>query len=250
MNIQTSIAAANSQPQSHIHQPGVGVGGHCIPVYPYFLLSSLEECGSPEFDTATPMLLLARYARRINDSMAEYAVHRIEAVIGALTKRSVLILGVTYRGNVRETAFSSALLLRDALLKRHVKVYAHDPLFTEKELRTLGYTPLSPEDTDDIHAIILQADHAMYRSFDFSPFTQCQVVLDGRRVLQREAIETFGIRYIALGDGTLPLSGARNHAEPITPPMVRNGDGGWQYPEAMVEMKEKTTLKLTDGIAI
>src|SRR6266849_1627977 len=62
LNVAAAIAAANTQPYSHIHSPGVGVGGHCIPVYPYFLLAGLKEA---ELQT----LMLPRSARRINDAM-------------------------------------------------------------------------------------------------------------------------------------------------------------------------------------
>src|SRR5437588_9144641 len=61
LDVAAAIAAANTQPYSHIHSPGVGVGGHCIPVYPYFLLAGAEEPG---------MLTLPRSARHINDAMA------------------------------------------------------------------------------------------------------------------------------------------------------------------------------------
>src|SRR5258708_21711222 len=94
LDVAAAIAAANTQPYSHIHAPGIGVGGHCIPVYPYFLFAGLEES---DFQT----LRLPRTARHINDAMAEYAVSRIEVMIGSLSHRSVLILGVTYRGDVR-----------------------------------------------------------------------------------------------------------------------------------------------------
>jgi UDP-N-acetyl-D-mannosaminuronate dehydrogenase len=66
---------------------------------------------------------------------AEYAVHRLEIEIGSLAQQSVLILGVAYRANVRETAFSSAALLRNALLELGAKVFADDPLFSEEELK-------------------------------------------------------------------------------------------------------------------
>ncbi len=58
-----AIEAANSQPYSHIHAPGVGVGGHCIPVYPYFLANEETE--------------IIAAARRLNDDMARYAVRRL-----------------------------------------------------------------------------------------------------------------------------------------------------------------------------
>jgi nucleotide sugar dehydrogenase len=201
LNLGRAIAAANTQPESHIHTPGIGVGGHCIPVYPYFLLSSLKGASYQTQATELPMLILPRYARRINDSMAEYAVHRLEAEIGRVAHQSVLILGVAYRGNVREMAFSSAELLKKALQEHGARVYADDPLFSEEELRALGYTPLPLGMEDEVRAIILQADHTVYQSFDFKRFEHCRVVLDGRGALRRELLGSLDMRYLTIGDG-------------------------------------------------
>lgn len=201
LDVAAAIAAANTQPYSHIHQPGVGVGGHCIPVYPYFLFAETEQ---PEFSAQCceePALTLPRAARRINDSMAEYAVRRIEASVGSLVQQAVLILGVAYRGDVHEAAFTSANLLQKALQERGAAVYVDDPLFSHSELRGLGYLPFVPGREKDIRAIILQAAHHTYQEFDFGRFAHCQVVLDGRRALRREQIEALGKRYIAIGDG-------------------------------------------------
>lgn len=201
LNVSAAISAANTQPYSHIHTPGVGVGGHCIPVYPYFLLAG---CTDQHPVSQQSMLSIPRYARRINDSMAHYAVERLQAVVGSLEQehQSVLILGVAYRGNVRETAFTSALLLQQALLASGATVYVDDPLYSADELRALGYTPLPSGGEEEIRAIIVQADHQAYQSFDFSRFAHCQVVLDGRKALRREQIETLGMKYITIGDGT------------------------------------------------
>ena len=133
--------------------------------------------------------------------MAEYAVRRVEDSIGSLANRSVLILGVSYRGNVRETAFTSTKLLQDALFSRDAKVYIDDPLFSQDELQALGYTPFIPERKDEICAIILQADHHSYLSLDFRQFASCLIVLDGHRVLRREEIEASGIEYLTIGNG-------------------------------------------------
>src|SRR5947209_1859635 len=232
LDVVAAIAAANTQPYSHIHTPGVGVGGHCIPVYPHFLLAGApvhpvgRDKSGPYASDLTPgapvhpvgrdksgpyesqgtfaklpMLMLPRFARRINDAMAEYAVSRIEAIIGSLEQQSVLILGVAYRGNVRETAFTSARLLQDALRERGARVYADDPLYSEDELRAMGFRPLPFEREEEIRAIVLQAGHQVYREYDFGRFPACRVVLDGRRVLRRERIEALGMRYVAIGDG-------------------------------------------------
>ena len=193
LDVARASAAANTQPYSHIHAAGVGVGGHCIPVYPYFLLASEER--------ESPLLQLPRAARRINDDMADYAVQRIEAVTGSLAGHIVLILGVAYRDDVRETAFTSAKLLSDALLRRGASVHVDDPLFSTSELTAMGYTPFQSEDASGVRAIILQANHQAYQSRDFAQFLSCQVVLDGRSVLDRAAIEALHMRYITIGDG-------------------------------------------------
>jgi nucleotide sugar dehydrogenase len=208
LDVESAIAAANTQPYSHIHAAGVGVGGHCIPVYPYFLLNGLKMLGqfqgAERQEAQLPMLTLPRAARRINDAMAEYAVNRIEAITGPLGHQSVLMLGVAYRGNVRETAFTSARLLQDALIAHGAIVYVEDPLFNATELQALGYTLLPEGYESEIRAVLLQADHAAYQSLDFTSFPHCQVVMDGRRALrneQRAHIESLGMRYIAVGDG-------------------------------------------------
>lgn len=195
LNLAAAIAAANSQPYSHIHTPGVGVGGHCIPVYPHFLMYD-EHQG----------LSLPRLARVINDQMAAYAVERIEAAMGSLAGRSALILGVAYRHNIRETAFTSARRLQSALIDRRATVYVDDPLFSDDELEAMGYAPLHEGRAGEISAIILQADHQPYHSFDFARFPKCEVVFDGRWALRQEEIEALGKRYMSIGDGGGPAT--------------------------------------------
>jgi nucleotide sugar dehydrogenase len=197
LSVMAAISAANSQPYSHIHIPGVGVGGHCIPVYPYFLFANPLETSSNVW------LQLPQVARRVNDEMALYAVRRMESVLGDLHGVAILLLGVAYRGDVRETAFSSALLLRDALQERGACIYAHDPFYTDDELQAMGYVPFSSAVEGEIVGIILQCAHTLYRSFDFVRFEYCRVLFDGRQALdsERGRLETLGIRYLAPGDG-------------------------------------------------
>ncbi|WP_376794700.1 nucleotide sugar dehydrogenase [Thermogemmatispora sp.] len=229
LDVQAAIAAANSQPYSHIHSPSVGVGGHCIPVYPYFLLAAAGAAeASEQAAGTTPLLQLPRQARAINDSMAAYAVQRLEMALGSLRGQTVLIMGIAYRGDVRELAFSSAALLRTALQERGARVLADDPLFSPAEIRAAGYTPFSPSAAAEVNAIILQAAHTAYRSFDFGLFTRCRVVLDGRLALQRSEIEALGMRYIAIGDG----SPGKMRQQPLAPSGQRSAATASHQPES------------------
>ena len=105
VDVTEVIAAANSQPYSHIHQPGIGVGGHCIPVYPHFLL-----------DRAPELSLVAR-AREVNDGQVDVAIEALRSELGSLDGVGVLVLGLTYRHGVKELAYSRALPLIERLAR-------------------------------------------------------------------------------------------------------------------------------------
>jgi nucleotide sugar dehydrogenase len=188
--------AANSQPYSHLHVPGVGVGGHCIPVYPYFLLET------------TPAQALVSESRRINDAMAMYAVDRLEEAVDStngeapgLQGKTILILGLAYRGGVKEAAFSSTLLLAQALEGRGARVLVHDPLFSEAEVRALSLTPSALPPAAPVAAAILQAAHPEYKNLSAALLPGCKVFLDGRGTFDAGPFEKAGIHYLRIGLG-------------------------------------------------
>ncbi|HEX2087045.1 MAG TPA: nucleotide sugar dehydrogenase, partial [Solirubrobacteraceae bacterium] len=161
LDVDRVIEAANSQPFSHIHRPGVAVGGHCIPVYPRFYLAG------------DPGARLPAVAREVNERMPAYAVD----LLGDVEGRTVLVLGVAYRGGVKETAFSGAHALRDELGRRGARAVFSDPLFTDEELAAESFPPWDGEPAD---FAIVQADHAEYRRLD----GVAPVVLDGRGIVE------------------------------------------------------------------
>lgn len=173
VDIYSVIAAANTQPFSHIHQPGVGVGGHCIPVYPYFLANH-----APPTEMRLP-----RLSREINDNMAAYAVEKLLNQVGSLQGENVLILGLAYRSNVKESAFSSTFKLAEALLKVGACPLVNDPLYADDEIARHGLTPISLDKLPKIKAVILQAAHDQYQNLDWASLEGCEAVLDGRAVL-------------------------------------------------------------------
>jgi UDP-N-acetyl-D-glucosamine dehydrogenase len=186
IDLDRVIAAANSQPFSHIHRPGVAVGGHCIPVYPRFYLDADHEARLPGA------------AREVNQAMPAYAVDLLEAELGTLAGARVVILGVTYRGNVKETAFSGGFALRDALAARGAEPLAIDPLYDDDELRDLGFEPW---DGRDAAGAILQADHAGYTALGPNDLPGVRAIVDGRGLLDGARFAAAGVALRRIGGG-------------------------------------------------
>lgn len=189
VDIMEVIPAANSEPQSHLHSPGIGVGGHCMPVYPYFLLADGE-----------PQPIVAA-GRAVNERMPAYAADALAAHLGGLSGLTVLILGLAYRPGVKEATLSPATALAGILRDRGARPLVHDPLFSDDEIRALGLEPgsLSSADAD---ALVLQTYHDEYRTLDWDRYPRCRVVLDGRNALDPKAVEAAGMQYIGVGRGS------------------------------------------------
>jgi len=187
IDVTEVIAAANSQPYSHIHDPGVGVGGHCIPVYPHFLFNA-------DADLALPPL-----ARRINDGMARWAVDLLRDRIGPLEGVAVLVLGIAYRADVREDAFSSAFRLRDELLAAGARVHGHDPWYDAEHLRSRGFEPWDFIRPTPVRAAVLQAAHREYRELDPAAIPGLEVLVDGRNALDPAPWREAGVAHVGIG---------------------------------------------------
>ncbi len=183
IDVHKVIDASNSQPFSHIHRPGVAVGGHCIPVYPRFYLS-----GDPDAQ-------LPSAARAVNESMPAYAVSLLAEEL-AISDARVLILGVSYRGGVKETAFSGAFGLRDELRRRGAVAVAADPMYTDDELRALGFEPW---DRGPVDGAIVQADHPEYSALSPGDLPGVRALVDGRAVVHEGPWVAAGITLARIG---------------------------------------------------
>ena len=187
IDVTEVIAAANSQPYSHIHLPGVGVGGHCIPVYPHFLFN-----GDPD-------LRIPPLARDINESMGAFTVESVAERIGSVAGAAVLVLGIAYRADVREDAFSSAFRLRDEFIAAGATVYAHDPYFDADHLRHLGFEPFNLEHPVPVRVAVLQAAHDAYLRLDPARLPGLELFVDGRNAVDRAPFDRAGVAYVGIG---------------------------------------------------
>ncbi len=130
----------------HIHLPSTGVGGHCIPVYPWFLIKEMEK--REHFSHCR----LLRAGREINDEMIDYWAERILAqclkIDKPLSSIKICIKGITYRAGVREFYHSRNLALVKLLAEKGLDVYVSDPLLSGEEVEGRGLRFIKPEEAD------------------------------------------------------------------------------------------------------
>jgi nucleotide sugar dehydrogenase len=167
------IEAANSQPLSHIHQPGAAVGGHCIPVYPHFYLHG------------DPQATIVRAGRERNAGQPAYLVGLLHGILGGLAGARVAVMGVSYRGGgIKEHAYSGVFPLVDALHEAQATPVVHDPLYGDQELHRLGLRPHTLGDPVD--ALIIHTAHAEYAELSAALFPGVRALLDGRNITRPE----------------------------------------------------------------
>lgn len=180
IDVNEAIEVANTQPFCDIHEPGPGVGGHCIPYYPYFLAHDRTE--------DAPLL---KTARTVNDGMPAFVVRKLneefEAEGRELRGKTVLVLGLTYRPGVSETAKTPALPIIDGLRESGADVLAADPLlddFTEFDA-----TPIETDAVTEhaVDAVVLVTPHEEFERIDWTGFDAELVVIDGRGALDLSA---------------------------------------------------------------
>ena len=185
IDVHEVIAASNSQPYSHIHRPGIAVGGHCIPVYPRLYLWT------------DPDASVVRTAREANMAMPAYTVGLLTGALGDLAGKTVVVLGASYRGGVKETAFSGVFPTVAALAEAGARAVVHDPMFTDAELAAHGLDAYHLGEPVD--AAIVQADHRAYTELGPADLPGIQVLVDGRHLT--DPAQWAGVRHLSIGVG-------------------------------------------------
>jgi len=172
----------NRVPAYNLHKPSVKVGGHCIPVYPHFVLPYTEE------------ISLIKDSIKIDRNMPEYCVNKLNDVID-LKNKKILILGLSYKGGVKEDRFSPAYEIINLL--KNSKLYCYDPYYSEDEIKEktkIGY--LNITNLENVDGVILVTDHPEFKSLNLKGIN---FIFDGKNFLDKEKIERQGIKYLGIG---------------------------------------------------
>ena len=187
------ILGAATKPFSFMpHFPSCGVGGHCIPVDPYYLIERAKENG---FDHR-----FLRIAREINNSMPAYTVELLQDALNELKMpmkgTKVGILGVSYKANVDDVRESPAIKVIELTKEYGAKVSVFDPhILKSSTVKTLDALLKNSE------ALILVTDHKEFVGIDPKVFKKykIKVIIDGKNCLDKDAIKKLGIVYKGIG---------------------------------------------------
>lgn len=192
------IRLANLHPRVNLHQPGPGVGGHCISVDPWFVVEQAPEQAK-----------LIRLARETNDAMPAHVARMVEAVLGGASGAKVAVLGAAYKGNVDDTRESPALEVIRNLNEAGFGVTVYDP-----HVRELEYELSDIEGAlSDADCILLLTPHNEFKYLspvEVAKKVRRRLLIDTRRLLDRAAWQAAGFEVVVLGSGaSLPSPAGR-----------------------------------------
>jgi perosamine synthetase len=214
------VGAANTDGEAALLLPGIGVGGHCTPVYPYFLLRDGEERGIE--------VNLAALARAINDEQPRSTLDRLEQLWGPLKGCRALILGLGFRPQVKEHVCSPAFELREDLIRRGAEVFLHDPFYSDEEIRAHGFVPGGISGSEAAELFILNTAHEAYRALDFAALAVrgLRAVVDGRNLWNADKVRQAGVFYLGIGRPQAEPEAPSLRSIPIAKPLLGMEESG------------------------
>lgn len=189
VNVWAAIDLANLHPRVNLHRPGPGVGGHCIAVDPWFIISAFRE-------EARLMAL----SRKINDDQPRRVLDMIEKRLRGLPEPRVTVLGLSYKGNIDDTRESPALKVISGLEEQGIICKIYDPHVSKAGCGTVSLQ----EAFSGSDCAVLITDHDEFRYLcpgELAELMRTRQVLDTRSCLDRKLWENGGFKFFTLGGG-------------------------------------------------
>ena len=189
VNVWNVVEMANRHPRVNIHTPGAGVGGHCIPVDPWFLVAADEEASA-----------LIKMSREINDGQPAIVARLASDAVGDVENARAAVLGAAYKPNVTDARESPTTDLTSRLAEYGLTVAVADPhvMVFSPEIVPLG------DALEGADIAILVVGHSEYSQLDPDQVARSmrgRLILDTTNTLDPEAWERFGFIFLRYGDG-------------------------------------------------
>ena len=198
IDVMDVIDGASTKWNFNVYYPGAGVGGHCLPVDPYYLVKKAKELGYHSKVIAA--------GRSINDNMPLHMVNLVQDALNeqekSLKNSNIVVLGFSYKENVGDPRESPAKTMIKHLKKKGANVIVVDPYIEEINnefgiLKTDMYEALKGAD-----AMVLITAHDDFKSIDFQRIKKLMnspIVIDGRRIYDPDELRDIGFIYKGVG---------------------------------------------------
>ncbi len=193
INLDVVIKAASNKPFAFMaHYPSCGVGGHCIPVDPYYLIERAKLSG---FDHK-----FLKLAREINNSMPEYTIDLLSDKLNEIEKSikgtSIGLIGLSYKADVGDLRESPSLEIKELLLKKGAKLEIWDPYFLNMSTCQTLEELLQKSD-----AIVIATNHKVLKNLKLNDLldNNVKVVIDGKNCLSQDIHSSNKLIYKGIG---------------------------------------------------
>ena len=188
INVIDVIKMANKHPRVNLHQPGPGVGGHCLAVDPYFVIAK-----SPE------LAKIIKLSRNTNESMPEYVACAVKSLVKDIDAPKIAAFGVTYKGNVDDMRGSPAMEVIQLLNKDEIDIALHDPHVESNKWNFVS----AEESVRNSDLILVLADHDEFKTLNYSELARkmkTPQLFDTRNCVQKEVANCDGMNVINFGN--------------------------------------------------
>ena len=194
LNVWEILDLASTKPFGFMRfNPGPGIGGHCIPLDPFYLTWKARE-----FDFPTRFIELAG---QLNTAMPHHVVDLLIQALGdrGLQGAKILLLGLAYKKDVADHRESPSLRIMELLQKRGAVVSYFDPLLAEVKIDGQMYRSAGAGEIAEADGAILMTDHTQ---FDFdSILKQSKVLVDTRGWTEGRDLSGYACKVTCLGHG-------------------------------------------------
>lgn len=189
-----AIEAANFHPRVNIHNPGPGVGGHCLSIDPYFIVEIAEMNGISA--------KLIKTARDVNKHMPHHVAQMVETNLEEIGKSvscsKIGVLGIAYKGNVADVRETPSQVFINDLINRGAEVIAHDPYVNKDIISSMGAEPVKMEEALNCDCTVLMTDHDVYRQIT-PEMIKSSVFICNHHILDPKEFEDKGIIFKGVG---------------------------------------------------
>ena len=194
LDVDAVLEASSSKWSFHRHYPGIGVGGHCIPVDPYYYIQSASNLGTPS--------RIVTIAREINEGLPRVYAERILEEIGREGPHKILVLGFSYKPELGDCRMTPVLPLIRDLRGESNEIIVWDPHVEQSDFPEEISRVENPMVVEGIDAVIIATAHTACIKLDWIKLRENCVspyLFDGRRSLDPELMKELGWKYSGVG---------------------------------------------------